>query len=150
MSIGSHGLATYLGAGAIGGDKLRILQQSERYEHELTLRGNVLFVPFEEIDDASYIIAEHAGVDIDDVAGMAPGKRLNKVLRENSVDGIRYSSFILHSEIAEGKYMVEGVVLNPANNVYVQGITHQSPAPQAARRVLRLRESVVSGRIKTI
>ncbi|HZM64157.1 MAG TPA: hypothetical protein VFB59_03425 [Candidatus Saccharimonadales bacterium] len=128
MGRGSHGLATYIGGGAIGGDALRILRNRDHYAHELTLAGNVLLVAFPDLDDASYVIAEHAGVERS--ASMAPGKFLNRLLREHAVDGVRYDSFVLHGEVIEGsgQYMAEGVVLNPANNLYLQGVTYQ-PSP---------------------
>jgi hypothetical protein len=126
------GPGTYVGHGALTGDIVRGIREGVHIQHNLNLKGNLLLVPIEYQDDASWEVAELAlGEELSGVARMAASKRTNKVLSEHSVGGVKYDGFVyVHWENPNdptGERRAEGVIFNPERVIQIVDRTVVTP-----------------------
>jgi hypothetical protein len=106
-----HGEGTYLGAGALSGDAVETLRSEPHYQHDVELRGNVLFVPRASMNDAAALVEVATGVDY---CG-AHTKFLTSVLAEHGVGGVHYDAVVFHFDRPRGSAgsTAEAIVLRP-------------------------------------
>lgn len=125
--VSKHGPGTYVAAGDLGGDNLKVLRSSEHWAHDLTFKGNALLVPFEQQFDASWEIAERIlGDDIDEVSSN-PGATINRLLREHELDGVTYDGFFLYTNPDTKRQMTEGIIMDPEKSITIVGVERVEP-----------------------
>jgi hypothetical protein len=118
------GPGTYIGYGALGGDRVAQLKKDGAIKHDLVFKGNILLVPYEEQADASYEVAYLAGAEEPANRPMAASKRLSEVLRAYELNDLKlkFDGFMFYaaSDDPDGQH-AEGVIFNPAETLEVIG-----------------------------
>ena len=117
------GAGTYLGAGELDGDQLRLLRRGAHWDYQVRWEGAVLLVPQEAQYDISWELAEQADM-VDEVASMSAFKRTNRVLSATAIGGVRYDGFLVY-----GDRWAEAVAFrNQASGLQIRQATHVSAA----------------------